>query len=92
MPKKIKNCFYKNLTFQKLMEAHKRARVHKAYKSEIITFEFNLENNITNLLNNIKNKSIEIKRLKVQYADAYAHAPSTIKKRILRLNSIKELI
>lgn len=56
MPKKIKNCFYKNLTFQKLMEAHKRARVHKAYKKEIITFEFNLENNITNLLNNIKNK------------------------------------
>ena len=54
MPKKIKNCFYKNLTFQKLMETHKRARVHKAYKSEIITFEFNLENNITNLLNNIK--------------------------------------
>ena len=60
MPKKIKNCFYKNLTFQKLMEAHKRARVHKAYKSEIITFEFNLENNITNLLNNIKNKKYHL--------------------------------
>ena len=40
--------------FEKLMQAHKRARVHKAYKSEIITFEFNLENNIINLLNNIK--------------------------------------
>lgn len=34
--------------------------------------------------NNIKNRNTEIKRLKVQYADAYAHAPSTIKKRILR--------
>lgn len=42
--------------------------------------------------NNIKNRSTEIKRLKVQYADAYAHSPSIIKKRILRLNSIKELI
>ena len=55
MPKKIKNCFYKNLTFEKLMAAHKRARQHKVYKDEIINFEFNLENNITNLLNNIKN-------------------------------------
>lgn len=42
--------------------------------------------------NNIKNREIEIKRLKVQYADAYAHSPSTIEKRILRLNAIKELI
>ena len=49
MPKKIKNCFYKNLTFEKLMAAHKRARQHKVYKDEIINFEFNLENNITNL-------------------------------------------
>ncbi len=60
MPKKIKNCFYEKLTFEKLMQAHKRARVHKAYKSEIITFEFNLENNITNLLNNIKNKKYHL--------------------------------
>ena len=37
-------------------------------------------------------QELEIKRLKVQYADAYAHAPSTIQKRILRLNAIKELI
>lgn len=60
MPKKIKNCFYEKLNFEKLMQAHKRARVHKAYKSEIITFEFNLENNITNLLNNIKNKKYHL--------------------------------
>ena len=60
MPKKIKNCFYKNLTFEKLMAAHKRARQHKVYKDEIINFEFNLENNITNLLNNIKNKKYRL--------------------------------
>lgn len=60
MPKKIKNCFYKNLTFEKLMQAHKRARAHKAYKNELIRFEMNLENNITNLLNNIQNKKYHL--------------------------------
>ena len=55
MPKKIKNCFYKSLTFVKLLEAHKRARNHKTYKEEVIKFEMNLENNLINLLNNIKN-------------------------------------
>ena len=56
MPKKIKNCFYKNLTFEKLYEANLRAKAHKTYKNEVIKFEINLENNIINLLNNIKNK------------------------------------
>ena len=36
------------------MSAHKRARKHKTYKNEVIYFELNLENNITNLLNNLK--------------------------------------
>ncbi len=54
MPKKIKNCFDKNLTFDKLLQAHKRARLHKTYKREVIRFELDLENNIYNLLNNIK--------------------------------------
>lgn len=42
------------------MLAHKRARKHKAYKNEVILFEINLENNITNLLNNIKNKKYRL--------------------------------
>ena len=60
MPKKIKNCFDKNLTFGKLLQAHKRARVHKTYKNEVIRFELNLENNIYNLLNNIKNNTYHL--------------------------------
>lgn len=55
MPKKIKNLFYKNLTFDKLLAAHKRARKHKTYKNEVIKFEFNLENNLINLLKNLEN-------------------------------------
>lgn len=60
MPKTIKNVFYQSLTFEKMMAAHKRARKHKAYKNEVIKFEFNLENNITNLINEIKNKKYHI--------------------------------
>ena len=56
MSKKIRNCFYEKLTFKKMMEAHYRARKHKVYREEVIQFELNLENNITNLVNNIRNK------------------------------------
>ena len=60
MPKTIKNCFRKNLTFDKLMAAHQRARNNKTYKSELIRFEINLENNIMNLLNRIKNHTYHL--------------------------------
>ena len=54
MPKTIRNCFFKNLTFEKLMNAHLRARKNKSYKKDVILFEFDLENNVINLLNSIK--------------------------------------
>ena len=52
MSKKIRNCFYKNLTFDKLLQAHLRARKHKTYKSELINFE----NHITKNLNDFKDE------------------------------------
>lgn len=55
MPKKIKNCFYEKLTFEKFIQAHKRAKKNKTYKDEVIRYEMNLENNIINLINQIKN-------------------------------------
>lgn len=60
MPKKIKNCFYKNLTFEKFLQAHKRARKNKVYKNEVIRFEFNLENNLINIMNQLKNKTYHL--------------------------------
>ena len=60
MPKKIKNVFLNNLTFEKLLEAHHRAKKGKKYKAEVIKFELDLENNITNLLNSIKNKTYKL--------------------------------
>ena len=50
----------KNLTFQKLLEAHYRAKKQKTSKKEIILFELNLENNITNILNSIKNGTYKV--------------------------------
>ncbi len=64
MPKTIKNCFYKNLTFKKLLDAHNRAKKHKSYKTEVIKFEISLENNLTNLLNNIRNKKYSLGKYK----------------------------
>ena len=55
MSKTIKNCFYKSITFEKFISAHNRAKKHKGYKDEIIKFEFDLENNIYNIMNSIKN-------------------------------------
>lgn len=60
MPKKIKNEFYKNLTFEKMLQAHIRAKKHKSYKNEVIDFEFNLENNIINLMNHLKNGTYKV--------------------------------
>ena len=60
MPKKIKNCFRSALTFEKFLEAHSRAKAHKSYKNEVIKFELNLENNIINLINNIKNNTYHL--------------------------------
>lgn len=42
------------------MQAHKRARRHKAYRNDVILFEMNLENNIVNLLNNMKNGTYKL--------------------------------
>lgn len=60
MPKKIKNCFDKNLSFEKLLQAHNRAKKHKMYKQEIVKFELNLENNLINLLNAIRNNTYRL--------------------------------
>lgn len=43
-----------------MYQAHLRARQHKAYKEEVIDFELNLENNLINLVNKIKNKKYHL--------------------------------
>lgn len=60
MPHKIKKAFNNALTFEKLYQAHIRAKQHKANRNELIRFEFNLENNLINLLKNIQNNTYHL--------------------------------
>ena len=56
MPKTIRNEFYKNLTYEKLMEAHIKSRKGKGYRKEIIEFNLKQEEYIMWLLEMLKTK------------------------------------
>ena len=60
MPKKIKNVFFKSLTFQKFLEAHNRAKKNKIYKNEVLKFDLNLESNIISIIKGIKNNTFKV--------------------------------
>lgn len=60
MPNKIKNCFDKNLTFEKMIEAHERAKRGKMSRYEVLNFDLNLEPNIVNLVENIRNNKYKM--------------------------------
>ena len=60
MPKKIKNVFFKSLTFQKFLEAHNRAKKNKMYKNEVLKFDVKLEINIISIINGIKNNTFKV--------------------------------
>ncbi len=55
MSKTIKKCFFEKLTFQKMLEAHIRARDGKRSKKEVILFEMDLETNLIKIINEIEN-------------------------------------
>jgi len=64
MPKTIRGVFSSSLTFEKLMEAHWRAKLNKPYKREILMFQIDLESNISNIYTNIKNKTYRVGKYK----------------------------
>lgn len=55
MPKTLKNIFDSALTFEKMLAAHYRAKKGKCSKEEIIIFEMDLENNLIQIIDDIKN-------------------------------------
>lgn len=57
MPKTIRNSYYKNLTYEKLMEAHIKSRKGKGYRKDIIEFNLKQEEYIMWLLEQLKNKT-----------------------------------
>lgn len=60
MPKTIKNSFDEKLNFVNLLEAHNRAKINKMNKHELLLFEIDLENNIANLMKQIKEKRYHV--------------------------------
>lgn len=60
MSKTIKNSFYKKLTFDKFLDAHKRASKNKCNKYEVLKFNIDLETNIVNIIDSIKNGTYKL--------------------------------
>ncbi len=60
MPNKVKRCFDKVLTFDKMMEAHERAKKGKMSRYEVLDFELNIESNIVNLVERISKCSYKV--------------------------------
>ena len=56
MPKTIKKEYYEKLTYEKLMEAHKKSRKGKGYRREIIEFNLKQEEYIMWLLEKMQTK------------------------------------
>lgn len=57
MPNKIRNIWNKELTYEKLMQAHINSRRGKGYRKDIILFNLKQEDYIKWLYDNLKNKT-----------------------------------
>ena len=57
MPKTIRNKYYKYLTYEKLLEAHKKSRKGKGYRKETILFNLKQEEYIMWLLEKLQTKT-----------------------------------
>ena len=67
MAKTIRNEYQKNLTYDKLLEAHIKSRKGKSSREEIIKFNLKQEEYIVWLLNELKNKTYKHGKYKVFY-------------------------
>ena len=56
MPKTIRNKYYEALTFEKLLDAHKKSRKGKGYRREIIEFNLKQEEYLMWLLERLQTK------------------------------------
>ena len=60
MSKTIRNVFNSKLDFKLFLEAEKRASNTRRYRSDVIKFEINLEVNIVNLIESIRNNKYKV--------------------------------
>ena len=67
MAKTIRNEYQKNLTYEKLLEAHLKSKKGKSSRDEIIKFNLKQEEYIIWLLNELKNKTYKHGEYKIFY-------------------------
>ena len=60
MPKKLKTKLQDKLKFEYFYNAYLRARKHKKIKREILEFDIDLETNLINLMEKIKNNTYHV--------------------------------
>ena len=85
MSKSIGKCFYDKLTFDNLLMAHERAKRNKSNKSEVIRYEMDLESNLINTMNSLKNGSYKLS----EYREFKVYEP---KERIIKSLPYKDRI
>ena len=64
MSKSIKRCFFYALTFDKMLDAHKRASKGKTNKYEVLKFNMDMESNIWNIINELKSGKYKLGKYK----------------------------
>lgn len=85
MPKTIRNEYDKHLTFNKLLEAHERARKGKNSKKDVLKFNIDLETNLINILNSLKKQTYKTGK----YYEFTIHEP---KERLIKALPYKDRI
>ena len=64
MPKSIRKCFFNKLTFDKMLDAHLRASKGKNNKYEVLKFNIDMENNIWNIIKELKENKYKLGKYK----------------------------
>lgn len=81
----IKNSFYNNITFEKFLNAYYKSIKGKKNKEEILNFYLNLETNLINIMDDVRNFNYKTSK----YKEFVIYEP---KKRIIRCLPFKDRI
>lgn len=85
MPKTIRNCYYRKLTFDNLYNAYIRASLNKRNKRSVIKFSVDLETYLSNIYNELYNNSYKSSK----YREFIIYEP---KKRIIKALPFRDRI
>ena len=85
MPRKINNIFYDKLNFINMFRAYERASAGKRKRRDVIAYSIDLETNLMNIVNSIKNNKYKIG----EYHEFIVYEP---KERIIKSLPFKDRI